>query len=944
VKPARAAGPAAATERPRTPGTASPLPRVAAKNYFGHERELDLAERTLASARVVVLVGPGGAGKTRVALTIASRADGATFCDFSAASTRGEAIRVMARVVGITLGSGGQVQAAAQVHHALAARANETFVLDNLETVADAKDLFASWVAAGPSFLATSRTRGAIPGVHEVALDPLTPTEAVQLFTDRARAVAHELTPDGATLELVKRLGGSPLAIELAAARAHVLSPTALLDRFSRHLDLVKTSAEVVPGRHRSLRAVVMSSWELSSPADRDALAACSVFVGSFDATAAEAVIGPDAIDRLESLLACSLLARHTHAGGEARFELNDTVRDFAREQLAAAPSGQERARRAHARHFRELAKRQRDLTTNAEPEALRAMELDADNLLAAFRLEGRSALSFHPVLTRHLPADLEIALLESARTTSADDASSRAEVELTLTRAYRRGGRAEQNLAQARAAMLLAEATGDDELLAEGGYMLTNTLLDSGRTDEAIACGERAVEVGERAGAFGMVARVLGHLGFAMLERGDTARASRHAERVLAIGRQHRFLLIECFGENLLGAIHGSRGDLDGAARHLERAVDLARRTRHRLQEGVVLGNLGKAYTLAGKIDEARSMIEQALRLARLEGSRYVTVPQLTNLVLLDIASGRLAEARARAAEAEQLAIEVEHRRQVVVAAQLLGWIAIEEGRHEEGRADFARALDVARALQHPAGEALASAGLGVALARTGQHDAAHTHHEEARRRVPDSDWEARAVIDARRAIALLSKAADTHEAREPFVAEARALLDAARERASASIEIRVALHLADRTLASLDADASPTLELVTRAGARPAQRLPMEADLAFDARSCSVLVDGRAIADLRKKPQMARLLEVVLAHPCDILEKDRLYREAWSAELRNVSQAAAIYKAVDRLSRLLDADTRRFFRWDERGALVLLAASPALLRVPTSAQARSS
>ena len=86
--------------------------------------------------------------------------------------------------------------------------------------------------------------------------------------------------------------------------------------------------------------------------------------------------------------------------------------------------------------------------------------------------------------------------------------------------------------------------------------------------------------------------------------------------------------------------------------------------------------------------------------------------------------------------------------------------------------------------------------------------------------------------------------------------------------------------------------------------------------------------------IADLRKKPLLGRLVEVLLEHPTEALDKGRLYEEVWRATLRNASQAAAIYKAVDRLSRLLDTDPRRFLRWDEGGALVLVARNPALLR----------
>jgi len=916
-----------------TAETAS-LPRLARKSYFGHATELDAVEQALVSSRAVLLLGPGGAGKTRIALAVASRHASPVFCDFSAARTGGEAIRAMANVLGITLAGGSREAGATQVRHALEARPRSLLVLDNLETVRGAEDLLASWTGSGPTFLGTSRTRSSLPHAAEVALGPLDVTEAVALFADRARALDPDFQPDAATEQLVVRLGGNPLAIELAAARSHVLSPRELLERFSRHLDLVKSASAAVPDRHRSLRAVIAGSWDLCPPADQRALAAASVFVGGFDAPAAEAVIGADAADRLESLLASSLLVRRSLSTGETRFTLSDTVRELARERLAEDAALEAEAMHRHAEHFRTIAITMRERTTNADPEALRLIEIDGDNLLAAFRFDGRAALSFHPIITRNLPADLEIELIEQARPAVAASPIDAAEVELTLTRAYRRYGRAERNLEQARAAMRIAEDLGHDELIVEAGYMLTNTLSDSGRRDEAIACAEQAVEIGERCGAFGLVARTLGHLAFALADRGDHVRASQHAERILAIGRQRAFLLLESFGENLLGMISGKRGDLDAAARHLERSVELARQTRHRSQEAVALGNLGKAYMLRGDLDDAYRTIEETWRLTRLEGNRFVEVPQLTNLALLDFERGRLADARARAAQAELLAREVEHRRQIIASTLLLGEISLEEARLDEARADFGRALEVAEALQFPAGEALANAGLAAAIALSGLGEQALERIELAAKRAPESDWETRSIIEARRAIVLVA-AGDGAEAVAQR-GQARTIVEAARARAGASIELRIALRLADAVLAERGNPRGGLLEVVTREGVCPAEAFASDVDLAFDARTRSLLVDGRLVADLRKKPLVARLIEVVLGHPTEALDKERLYQEVWRSTLRNMSQAAAIYKAVDRLSKLLDDDPRRFLRWDEAGALVLVARSPALLRLP--------
>ena len=127
-----------------------------------------------------------------------------------------------------------------------------------------------------------------------------------------------------------------------------------------------------------------------------------------------------------------------------------------------------------------------------------------------------------------------------------------------------------------------------------------------------------------------------------------------------------------------------------------------------------------------------------------------------------------------------------------------------------------------------------------------------------------------------------------------------------------------------------------SGTFEVVTRGGVVASSALPADADLAFDAVERRAVVDASRVVDLRKKPIAARLLEVVLGEPGARFDKARLYRDVWHGAFRTESQVAAVYKAVDRLARLLDDDPRRFLRWDEAGALVVAARSPALLRVP--------
>ncbi len=927
-------------------------PAVAvSKGFFGHEAELCAIDAALAISSFVMLLGPGGAGKTRLARSVSAREREVVFCDFSTASGPSDVVRVVANALGISVGGGKMEVVSDQVRGALSARKGTLVVLDNLETVGEGAPLIASWLGSGPRFLGTSRTRFAAPGQVEVEVGPLSRADALALFADRARAVAPEFEPDASTGELVDRLHGSPLAIELAAARAHVLSPRGLLERFSKHIDIVKSSSQAWPERHRSLRAVVMGSWALSSGGDRRALAALSVFVGGFDLDAAEAVIGLDALDRVESLLASSLIHRTATVSGDPRFALYESVRELAAECLGEDESEQARVRSLHAAHFRALAIQIRERASNAERGAVAVISTEAENMLAAFRADGRSALAFEPVRARAIPAD--IAELERLRSTfDSLGPADRVEIELVLVRACRSAAGVTRALEQAERAMQMAEAVNVVELVVDAAYMLSSVQLAAGRATEAIESAERALSMAEKCGAVGMVARIYGHLGFAVLDNGDPARAAHCAENVLGIAREHGFVLLECFAENLLGAVYGGTGELDRCQAHLERAVALAQKTGHRGQEAIVVGNLGKALMLSGDAERARLMLEEACTLTRLEGNRNVEVPLLTNLALVEADLGRLADARARAVHAERLANEMQHLRQRMQSTLVLGAIALEEARLSEACADFERALTVATTLKSTSGEALAQAGLAACRALSGALEEAGELIERASRIAPPADWATVAIVDARRAVVLVSSAAHAAEQGDGAGAasrldEARSLVARVAPRTTISVELRIALRLARarlteveaRTSESPGAEAAPSmpplrLEIVTRSGVMAGASLPHDADLAFDAIARVVVIDGGLRIDLRKKPISARLLEVMLADPGARFEKSSLFRDVWHGEFRTLAQGAALYKAVDRLTKQLDPDTRRFLRWDEAGGLVLVARRPALLR----------
>ena len=340
----------------RTPGAVD-LPTPATQ-FLGRERELfDAATLWLErDPRLLTIVGPGGTGKTRFSIELArflaDEADGGTVfvplapCAMRRSSCRSSPLTsappaTRADAVATRLGD-------KQAH----------VVLDNLEQLLpDAARAIAELLAAAPSLriIATSREPLRIAGEVELDLPPMVEADAVTLFLERAQAIRADVGDSPAVHELIRRLDGLPLAIELAAARVKLLGPEQLLERIGQRLDLLKGGRDA-DERHATLRATIAWSYDLLGEDEQALFARLAVFRGGATLENAEQVCGAD-LDTLASLLDKSLLRRRTDADGEERFWMLETIREFARERLEA--SGEEDAlRRAQARSLIALADR----------------------------------------------------------------------------------------------------------------------------------------------------------------------------------------------------------------------------------------------------------------------------------------------------------------------------------------------------------------------------------------------------------------------------------------------------------------------------------------------------------------------------------------------------------------------------------------------------------
>jgi predicted ATPase/DNA-binding XRE family transcriptional regulator len=510
---------------------------------------------------LVTLTGPGGTGKTHLALAVAPNLhshfpDGVVFVDLSPLIDPVRVLPTIASELGVR--ERGEEPVGQSLGRHLRDR-RLLLVLDNCEQVLGMAPDLAALLAACPALtvLATSREvlrlRGeqempvaplALPDPNVRSLAALSQVPAVALFVERARSSDPTFTLTAQNVEAVvsicRRLDGLPLAIELAAVRSKVLPPPALNHRLTHSLSLLTGGARDAPARQRTLRHAIAWSYDLLEPQEQVLFRHLAVFVGGGTLEAAEAVASSDVGDLLTgiaSLVDASLLRQEKGEEGEPRFRMLETIREFGLERLEA--SGEESATRdRHTRYFRDLAERTNvAIVKTPTPELLDMIEREHDNLRTALmwsrdtgdhdtflRLAGALAMFWY--YRGYLNEGQR--WLSQALETPPDDASPRPSAwALTMS-----GMLASVAGATERATSLLMESfpwwerSGDAWGSAFAGSQLGGSYVGQGRYDEATPLFATTEAHARDAGHDDLLAIALFHLGAIAWAQGDDARA----------------------------------------------------------------------------------------------------------------------------------------------------------------------------------------------------------------------------------------------------------------------------------------------------------------------------------------------------------------------------------------------------------------------------------
>ncbi len=720
----------------------------------GRETELTTLMNRLNApeGRLLTLTGPGGIGKTRLALAVAAQArglfrDGIFFAPLEALNTPDSLLPAIAQSLKFNFSNADELRA--QLHNYLRAR-ELLLVLDGFEHLIEGAEQLLLLLQTAPQLhlLITSRERLHLPGEEVIPIHGLDcnahESPAAALFIQCARRLYAEFAPTPDEAAAIARIGalvqGVPLALELASAWVRDFSCAEIAQEIQRNLDFLAHHAQGLPERHRSLRAAFEHSWQLLDSPEQAYFQQLAVFHGGFDRAAAQAVSGLSAT-QLAALADKSLVQRTISAPASTRYLLHELVRAYATEKLARQPDVEAAARDRHAAHYLRLAQ------NPPQDPAPEWVDLEIQNLQAAWRWginrgwftaiaqateclfafynqrgrfhEGEQCFSELTRALAEIPNATEYTLLGRAQGYQGWFTFRLGETatgKLLLQTALAPLRAADARTAFAPLLNLLGEIA-----LKQGAYSEAQYYAQESRDlHHALAD-----PFGENA-ALNVLARAAYHLS-------DYPAARAYAEAGLMLAQQLHQPQLGSDNLRCLGNIHLLAGAYADAETCYMQALTLYREAGNRWGESAVLNNLGAVAARRARHQEARQYFEQVLALKNEMGDRSGAANVRNNLGVLYIELGDLGRAHTLFEQALRLQQELGEPLRQAEIHKNLGNLYQRLGQYAIARQHLEKTLAIRRAIGEQHGVMRALGALGLLYHRTDQDALARDYLEAA-------------------------------------------------------------------------------------------------------------------------------------------------------------------------------------------------------------------
>ncbi|PYQ34841.1 MAG: hypothetical protein DMF57_04970 [Acidobacteria bacterium] len=661
-----------------------PAPRT---TLIGREEELTRITSLIVNegVRLVTLTGPGGVGKTRLALAAAEKLlphfrEEVFFIPLGTVRDPAHVCSAIAEALGARVGAG-ESPLTAVIAELNTTGAPALLVLDNFEQVISAAGDVSELLAACPvvSFIVTSREVLHLYGEYDVPVPPLpvpdlesdlppeklARTAAVALFIARARAVdpSFRLTADtaNAVVEICRRLDGLPLALELAAARVRTLPPEALVTRLGQRLQLLTAGARDLPDRQHTMRRAIDWSHGLLTPAEQTLFRRLSVFAGAFTLEGAEAVCDPnqklgiETVDGVASLVDKSLLQKQEAEGGGARFGMLETIREYA-SSLLIESEDEPLTRRAHAAYFLVLAEEgARELASVESPEWLALFACEHDNFRAA--------------------------LDQLLKTGNAEWGLRMA---LGLFHFWERAEHLSEGRGWLAGFLELPVANQDDGLRARAFFAIGVFASAQGDYNEAILRTEMSLALHRRRGDQRGMAVAHNALGIYFTEVGDFDHAARDLEASLVAWREAGDESGYTRSLSNLAFVRRKQRQYDEARRLYDEAAVIFSRNGDRLSSAWLLSHQGGVAADQKLWNDATRFYEMALDAFRLLSDTWGIASTVADLGTIAREHGDRARAAERYREALGAFLRLGHRRGVARVLESMAVLAGQAGAPE--------------------------------------------------------------------------------------------------------------------------------------------------------------------------------------------------------------------------------------------------------------------